>query len=108
MPKRRTNNLKWKAELMRITNGKDDKNRPLEIREKIRTLFYADLGIAAQEKFLSQQAKTDVVRRLVIRWDKSINEKTNGIRIDGIDYNITRIFTNMEKREMELSLIYVN
>lgn len=108
MPKRRTNNLKWKAELMRINNGKDDKNRPLEIREKIRTLFYADLGIAAQEKFLSQQAKTDVVRRLVIRWDKSINEKTNGIRIDGIDYNITRIFTNMEKREMELSLIYVN
>lgn len=108
MPKRRTNNLKWKAELMKITDGKDGKNRPIEIREKIRTLFYADLGIAAQEKFLSQQAKTDVVRRLIIRRDKTINEKTNGIRIDGVDYNITRIFTNTEKREMELSLAYVD
>ena len=67
-----------------------------------------DLGITAQEKYLSQQAKSDVVRRIKIRWDKEITEKLNGVRIAETDYSITRIFTNVENREMELSLAYVD
>ena len=76
--------------------------------KKKRDVFYQDIGITAQEKYLSQQAKTDVVRRIKIRLDKSITEKENGITIEGISYNIVRIYTNMDAREMELSLAYVD
>ena len=76
--------------------------------KKKRDIFYQDIGITAQEKYLSQQAKTDVVRRIKIRLDKSITEKESGITIEGISYNIVRIYTNMDAREMELSLAYVD
>ena len=108
MPKLTQNKLKWKAELMLISEDVDGKDKPIEVRKKVRNIFYVDLGITAQEKYLSQQAKTEVVRRILVRWDKSLEEKMNSIRIAGVDYNITRIFTNMDKREMELSLAYVS
>lgn len=108
MPKNRTNNLKWKADLMKLESTIDENDRPVIERGKVRTIFYVDLGITAQEKYLSQQAKTDVVRRVKVRWDKNITEKFSGIRIGGIDYNITRIYTSMDSREMELSLAYVD
>ena len=106
--KRMTNNLNWKADLMTIWETTDRDDRPVIVREKKRMIFYMDLGITAQEKYLSQQAKTDVVRRIKIRWDKEITEKLNGVRIAETDYSITRIFTNVETREMELSLAYVD
>lgn len=106
--KRMTNNLNWKADLMTIWETTDRDDRPIVVRVAKRTIFYIDLGITAQEKYLSQQAKTDVVRRIKVRWDKNITEKSNGIRIAEIDYNITRIYTNVETREMELSLAYVD
>nr|DAZ50031.1 MAG TPA: head closure knob [Caudoviricetes sp.] len=108
MPKRQTNNLRWLAELLTIENGVDEDDRPNVIYTLKRKLFYEELGITAQEKYLSQQAKTDVVRRIKVRWDKSITEKLNAVRIDSVTYNITRIYTNMDKREMELSLAYVD
>lgn len=108
MPKLLTNNLNWKADLMTIWETTDRDDRPIVVRVKKRTIFYIDLGITAQEKYLSQQAKTDVVRRIKVRWDKNVTEKLNGIRIAEIDYNITRIYTNVETREMELSLAYVD
>lgn len=106
--KRMTNNLNWKADLMTTWETTDRDDRPVIVREKKRIIFYMDLGITAQEKYLSQQAKTDVVRRIKVRWDKEITEKLNGVRIAEIDYNITRIYTNVETREMELSLAYVD
>ncbi|MGX7223550.1 phage head closure protein [Enterococcus raffinosus] len=108
MPKRQTNNLRWVGELMTIKNGQDEDDRPTVIYELNRRIFYEELGVTAQEKYLSKQAKSDVVRRIKVRWDKSITEKLNAVRIDSVTYNITRIYTNMDKREMELSLAYVD
>lgn len=102
------NDLQWIAELQEIKEDVDNNDRPIEIRTKIRDLYYIEIGITAEEKYLSQQAKTDVVRRIKCRWDKSITEKTNGVKIDGIAYNIARIYTLPKSREMELSLTYVN
>lgn len=102
------NDLQWIAELQKIEESVDDNDRPVEVRTKIRDLYYIEIGITAEEKYLSQQAKTDVVRRIKCRWDKSITEKTNGVKIDGIAYNIARIYTLPKSREMELSLTYVN
>lgn len=108
MPKKQTNNLRWKAELLDIIETVDDRDRPIvDYRDK-RTLFYEDIGVTAQEKYLSMQAKTDVVRRIKIRLDKSITEKLSAVRIDSVAYNITRIYTNVDDREMELSLAYVD
>lgn len=101
------NDLQWIAELQKIEELVGDNDRPVEVRTKVRDLYYIEIGITAEEKYLSQQAKTDVVRRIKCRWDKSITEKTNGVKIDGIAYNITRIYALPEKREMELSLAYV-
>ena len=106
--KKQTNNLRWQAELMVISSSLDEQDRSIISRIKKRDIFYQDIGITAQEKYLSLQAKTDVVRRIKIRWDNTITEKNNGVRIADIDYNITRIFTNSDTREMELSLSYVN
>ena len=106
--KKQTNNLRWQAELMVISSSLDEQDRPIISRIKKRDVFSQDIGITAQEKYLSLQAKTDVVRRIKIRWDNTITEKNNGVRIAEIDYNITRIFTNSDTREMELSLSYVN
>lgn len=102
------NDLQWIAELQKIEELVDDNDRPVEVRTKVRDLYYIEIGITAEEKYLSQQAKTDVVRRIKCRWDKSITEKTNGVKIDGIAYNIARIYTLPKSREMELSLAYVN
>ena len=102
------NQLKWIADLQEIVEGVDEDDRPTIIRQKVRDLYYMEIGITSQEKYLSKQAKTDVVRRIKCRYDKSINEKANGVRIEGIDYNITRIYTLPERTEMELSLAYVD
>lgn len=107
--KKQINNSRWKAILMSISNDElDDNDRPQTIRKKKRDIFYQDIGITAQEKYLSKQDKTEVVRRIKVRWDKTITEKDSGIQIDSIDYNIERIYTNVDTREMELSLSYVN
>lgn len=107
MPKKQTNNLRWKAELLDIEESQDIDDRPVTIYTAKRIIFYEELGVTAQEKYLSQQAKTDVIRRIKVRWDKTITEKHSAIRIDEISYRITRIFTDRDKREMELSLAYV-
>lgn len=106
--KRQTNNLRWKADLLQLSWDVDEDDRPIKKMVRKRDIFYQDIGITAQEKYLSQQAKTDVVRRIKIRLDKSITEKESGITIEGISYNIVRIYTNMDAREMELSLAYVD
>lgn len=108
MPKLMQNKMKWKAELLDIEQDTDENDRPVTNYNFKRDIFYEELGVTAQEKYLSQQAKTDVVRRIKVRWDKSITEKLNALKIDSVTYNITRIYTNMDEREMELSLAYVD
>lgn len=108
MPKRQTNKLRWKAKLLDIVETADDRDRPITEYQEKRDLWYQDIGVTAQEKYLSQQAKTDVVRRIKVRLDKSITEKLSAVRIDSVAYSITRIYTNVDDGEMELSLTYVN
>ena len=108
MPKRQTNNFRWRAELLDIKSGTDENDRPTTVYEFKRSIFYEELGVTSQEKYLSQQAKTDVVRRIKVRWDKSITEKLNALKIDSVTYNITRIYIDSDTREMELSLAYVD
>lgn len=108
MPKRQTNKLRWKAKLLDIVETVDDHDRPVTEYQENRDLWYQDIGVTAQEKYLSQQAKTEVIRRIKIRLDKSITEKLSAVRIDSVAYNITRIYTNVDDREMELSLAYVD
>lgn len=108
MPKRQTNNFRWRAELLDIKSGTDENDRPTTVYEFKRSIFYEELGVTSQEKYLSQQAKTDVVSRIKVRWDKSITEKLNALKIDSVTYNITRIYIDPDTREMELSLAYVD
>lgn len=108
MPKRQTNKLRWKAKLLDIVETVDDRDRPITKYQEKRDIWYQDIGVTAQEKYLSQQAKTDVVRRIKVRLDKSITEKLSAVIIDSVTYNVTRIYTNVDDREMELSLAYVD
>lgn len=108
MPKQRTNNLRWRAELFKLIDSVDEHDRPIQQRNKVRDIFYHEIGTTAQEKYLSVQSKTEVVKRIVIRLDRSITEKMNSIRIAKIDYAISRIYINEMEREMELSLSYVD
>ncbi len=94
--------------MLDIEEALDLNDRPVTIYRTKRKLWYEDIGVTAQEKYLSQQAKTDVVRRIKVRLDKSITEKLCAVRIDSVAYNITRIYTNIDDREMELSLAYVD
>lgn len=103
-----TNQLQWKAKLLKVTQRKDKNNRPQIETTLVRELFYADIGITTQEKVLSLQSKDEVVRRIKIRWDRKITEKDHRIRIDETNYRIVRIWTNAVDREMELSLAYVS
>ncbi|WP_285122483.1 phage head closure protein [Lactococcus petauri] len=102
------NDLKWIAELQKISDDTGEDDRPIIVRKKVRQIYYAELGITAEEKFLSQQAKTNVVRRIKCRYDSSIKEKSNGVKIEGVEYNIVRIYELPKTREMELSLAYVD
>lgn len=109
MPKRQTNRFRWKADLLNVKEETDSNDKVVTTYKLNRLLWYEDIGVTAQEKYLSQQAKTDVVRRIKVRLDKSsITEKSSAVRIDSVTYKITRIYTNMDKREMELSLAYVD
>lgn len=104
MPKRQTNRFRWKADLLNVKEETDSNDKVVTTYKLNRLLWYEDIGVTAQEKYLSQQAKTDVVRRI----KESITEKFSAVRIDSVTYKITRIYTNMDKREMELSLAYVD
>lgn len=104
---RLTNQLKHMAVLRRIVPDVDEHDRPVLKRVDVRMLYYTGLGVYATEKYLSQQAKTDVSKRIGIRQDDRITEKDFGVQIAGIDYNIERIYVNEARREMELSLSLV-
>ena len=97
MPKRQTNNLRWKAELLDIKTGTDGNDRPTTIYEFKRLIFYEELGVTSQEKYLSQQAKTDVVRRIKVRWEKSITEKLTAhlyesrCKRNGVEFSLCRL-----------------
>lgn len=103
-----TNSLKYSGELLELISGTDSDDRPVKKWKLKRKLWFEELGVTAQDKYLSKQAKTDVVYKIGIRLDKSITEKASHIKIDGVTYLITRIYTDRPNNRMELSLNYVD
>ena len=86
----------------------DDDDRPITIFEKKRKLFYDPLAITTEEKYLSQQNKKEVVKRIEISMDRTIEEIGSRIEILGTMFQITRIWHNEQDKKMELSLAYVD
>lgn len=107
--KRLTNNLRHRAQLLTLQSGVDpDTDRPVRGWQVKRTLLYQTLGVTATEKYLSAQAKTDVVNRIRIRLDSTITQRGSRVRINEVDYKITRIYVDDDQQMEELSLDYVN
>lgn len=104
---RLTNQLRHRATLLKLVEGTDNHDRPTVTRMPVRTVWYSSLGIYATEKYASQQAKTDVDKRIAIRRNAEINEHDYGIRIThgdkAEDFNITRIY-DADNDRLELSL----
>ncbi|MFT9372426.1 phage head closure protein [Liquorilactobacillus hordei] len=103
-----TNRLKWTASLLSLKNTVDEDDRPIQGWGMVRNIFYEDLGITSTEKYLAVQAKTDVVKRIRIRYDSKITQKNNRIKVDGVNYKITRIYADKDNGYEELSLNYVD
>ena len=74
------------SRLAKCKKKKDSNDKEFTTYKLNRLLWYEDIGVTAQEKYLSQQAKTDVVRRIKVRLDKSITEKFSAVRIDSVTY----------------------
>lgn len=103
-----TNRLRWVATLLTLQSSVDASDRPVQNWADKRRLYYADIGITATEKYMAQQAKQDVVLRILIRRDTSITQAGCRVRIKGIDYKITRIYEIPSAQTMEVSLDYVD
>lgn len=106
---RLTNKKKWKADVLVLNDDAVDENdRPIIAFTFKRICYYNSLGITSTEKYQSRQDKREVVKRIKISMDRSVTETTHRIKILETVYLITRIFVNEDKKEMELSLAYVD
>ncbi|EAD9932019.1 phage head-tail joining protein [Listeria monocytogenes] len=108
MPKVTTNSRKWKAEVMNRVQTIDANDRPVTSYTFNRIAYYKTLGVTSTEKYQSAKESSEVVKRINIALDNRINTKDFGIRIADQMYNIERIWTDDDQREMELSLSYVD
>lgn len=102
------NRLKWRATLLKLIEVTGSDDRQDKSWQPVRTLNYEDIGTTAQDVYLAKQAKTDVVRKIRCRLDKSISRKNNRVQIGDDIFLITRIYLDEEKKMMELSLNYVD
>lgn len=105
---RLTNKLRWTATVLKNEETVDEFDRPKFDWIPDRKIHYADIGTTANDVFLAQQAKTDVVRKIRCRLDKSISRKNNRIQIGDDCFLIPRIYWDEENHMMELSLNYVD
>ena len=103
-----TNRLKWKATLLVLVKKVDEDDRPVSEYTSVRKLNFADVGITDNEKYLAMQAKTDVVRKIQCRLDKTVSQKNNRVQIGETAFLITRIYVDEQNKMMELSLNYVD
>lgn len=105
---RMTNKLKHRAILLVRTETVDESDRPKVAWVVKRVLNFQELGITATEKYQSLQAKTDVVKRIRIRYDPTITQLENRVEIADQPFLITRLYVDPEHEYMEMSLNYVN
>ena len=110
LPKRQTNNLKWKAELCTLGEVIDPvTDRVTMGYPKVRDIRYNNVGVTATDKFTTKDTN-EVIKKIECRIDRIIenNQKDYRIKIGERVYNIERIYVNEEKRLMEVSLSYAS
>lgn len=105
---RMTNKLKHRANLLVRTETVDESDRPKVGWTVKRVLNFEELGVTATEKYQSLQAKTDVVKRIRIRYDPTITQLKSRVEIAGKPYLITRLYVDADHEYMEMSLNYVD
>lgn len=105
---RLVNRLRYRSTLLKSVETVDEDDRPVIAYEPVRTLNYADIGVTASDKYMSQQAKTDVVRKIRCRLDKTVTQKNFRVQIGATVFLIARIYWDDENKMMELSLNYVD
>ncbi|WP_061777182.1 phage head closure protein [Levilactobacillus senmaizukei] len=105
---RLTNHLKHRAKLLSLVQSVNEDDLPIDKWQESRVLNYQSLGVTATEKFQSMQAKTDVVKRIRIRFDPKIDQLESRVMIAGKPYLITRLYVDDDRNFEELSLNYVD
>lgn len=107
---KRISDDRYKGELQELVEYIDENDRPKEDWVTKRVLFFSELGITANEQVLALQQKTELSRKIGIRYDPLLllDRSSFHIKIGEQSYNIERIYTDMPNERMELSLSYVN
>lgn len=110
MPRRQTNQLKWKAELCTLGEVIDpETDRVIMGYPKVRDIRYNNIGVTATDKFTTKDTN-EIVKKIECRIDRDVenNQKDYRVKIEERIYNIERIYVREEDRVMEVSLSYAN
>lgn len=110
MPKRQTNNLKWKADLLQLVEMTDpDTDRVIYDYPKIRDLKYNNIGVTATDRFMAKDVN-EVSKKIECRIDRAVeaNQKNYRVKIGERIYNIERVYVLEADRMMEVSLSYAD
>jgi hypothetical protein len=110
MPKRQTNNLRWKAELLKLGETVDpETDRVVMGYPKERSLKYNNIGVTAADKFTFKDAQ-EIMKKIETRLDREVenNQKEYRVKINERIYDIERIYVREDERIMELSLSYAD
>jgi len=110
MPKRQTNNLKWKADLLKLGETIDpETDRPVPGYPKVRDLKYNNIGVTATDKFTFKDAN-EIMKKIEVRIDREVenNQEEYRVKIGELIYNIERIYVREDDRIMEVSLSYAD
>ncbi|MBJ8128912.1 head-tail adaptor protein [Bacillus cereus group sp. N3] len=110
MPKRKTNNLKWMGELLKLGETIDpETDRVVMGYPKVRNMKYNNIGVTATDKFTTKDTNK-IVKKIEVRIDREIenNQKDYRVKVSGRIYDIERIYVKEEDRLMEVSLSYAN
>lgn len=110
MPKRQTNNLKWKADLMKIGEVIDpNTDRVVIDYSKVRDLKYNNIGITAADKFTFKDSN-EIMKKIETRLDREVEQHQDDyrVKIGETIYDIERIYVRESDRIMELSLSYAD
>jgi hypothetical protein len=110
MSKRQTNNLKWTADLLKLSETVDpETDRVVMGYTKERDLKYNNIGVTAADKFTFKDAQ-EIMKKIETRMDREVenNQKEYRVRIGVRVYDIERIYVREDERIMELSLSYAD
>ncbi len=108
---RQTNSLKWIADLLKLGEYVDpDTDRVTIDYLPCRKIKYNNIGVTATDKTFAERPVNEVVKKIEVREDRSIEDNQKDYRIEIRDriYNIERIYVREEDRVMEVSLSYAN